>query len=290
MSDLPTSRRSGVELRQFAPQPGTDGWRMPAPALYRRLRDALAGDHFVLYCQPIVELESGRVSQHEVLLRLLEDNHHLGPEYFLAAAERFGMVREIDRMVVAESIAVLAAGGAGTLNVNLSGASLGDEGLLRLIEDELAAAGVDPARLVIEVTETAAINDIGAAIGFADRLHALGCKLALDDFGVGFGSLYYLKHLPLDYLKIDGEFIRNLIASPRDRAMVAGMVTMAQNLGLRTVAEFVPDHATVVALRDLQVDCGQGYHLGEPKLAPEPRRTGPAAGGNGGGGNGAVLS
>jgi EAL domain-containing protein (putative c-di-GMP-specific phosphodiesterase class I) len=279
MRELPTSREPGAVPPR--PGPGVDVWRHPSPAMDRRLREALAGDHFVLYCQPIVELETGKVSQQEILLRLLENNHHVGPEFFLAAAERFGMVREIDRMVVADAISILESGGAGTLDVNLSGASLGDPELLKLIDRELKSTGVDPQRLVIEVTETAAIADMGAAIDFAKELHRLGCKLALDDFGVGFGSLYYLKHLPLDYLKIDGEFVRNLTSSARDRAMVAGMVTMAHNLGLRTVAEFVADVETVEMLRDLEVDYGQGYHFGEPQLAPEVRRHSPPSSSNG---------
>lgn len=269
MSGPSTSTGSNPLSGRGQPGPGTDGWRMPSPAIDRRLREALDGDEFVLYVQPIVELATGTVSQHEVLLRLLEDNHHVAPEFFLAAAERFGMVREIDRMVVADAISILESGGAGILDVNLSGTSIGDEQLLRLIENELSRSGVDPSRLVFEVTETAAIGDMGAAIDFAKSLSALGCLLALDDFGVGFGSLYYLKHLPLDYVKIDGEFIRDLTSSDRDRAMVAGIVSIAQDLGLRSVAEFVSDQDTVELLQELGVDCGQGYFLGEPQPAPE---------------------
>ena len=245
---------------------------MPSPAMDRRLRDALAGDHFVLYVQPIVELESGKVHQHEVLLRLLEGNHHVAPEFFLAAAERFGMVREIDRMVVSDAISILESGGAGTLDVNLSGTSIGDDELLRLIERELGRSGVDPSRLVLEVTETAAIGNMAAAIEFAEAVKSFGCRLALDDFGVGFGSLYYLKHLPFDYVKIDGEFIRDLTTSERDRAMVKGIVSIARDLGLKSVAEFVSDADTVEVLRELGVDCGQGFFLGEPQLAPEVRK------------------
>jgi EAL domain-containing protein (putative c-di-GMP-specific phosphodiesterase class I) len=244
---------------------------MPSPSMDRRLREALAGDQFVLYCQPIVELATGRVCQHEILLRLLEGAHHVGPGYFLAAAERFGMVQEIDRMVVSDAISILEAGGAGTLDVNLSGSSLGDPELLRLIDAELSRSGVDPERLVIEVTETAAIGNMAAAIEFAVAVKSLGCRLALDDFGVGFGSLYYLKHLPFDYLKIDGEFIRDLTSSQRDRSMVEGIVSLAQGLGITTIAEFVGDESTVSQLREIGVDCGQGYHLGEPVLAPAVR-------------------
>ncbi len=257
--------------------PGSEGWRVPSPALDRRLREALDGDEFVLYMQPIVELATGTVSQHEVLLRLLDGDHHVAPKFFLAAAERFGMVREIDRMVVADAISILESGGAGTVDVNLSGTSIGDEKLLRLVEGELKRSGVDPDRLVFEVTETAAIGNMGAAIDFARSLKALGCRLALDDFGVGFGSLYYLKHLPFDFVKIDGEFIRDLTSSERDRAMVDGIVSIARNLGLRSIAEFVPDQATVEILRELGVDGGQGYFLGEPRLAPEVREPHPPA-------------
>jgi EAL domain-containing protein (putative c-di-GMP-specific phosphodiesterase class I) len=245
---------------------------MPSPEIDERLHEALAADRFVLYFQPIVDLRSNSVCQHEILLRLVEGTQHVAPDLFLAAAERFGIVREIDRMVVADAISILESGGAEVLDVNLSGSSLGDPGLLLAIETELERSGIDPGRLVIEVTETAAIHDMGAAIEFAEKVRSLGCLLALDDFGVGFGSLYYLKHLPLDFLKIDGEFVRNLTSSRRDRAMVEGMVAMAQALELRTVAEFVPDEETVELLRVLEVDCGQGYHLGEPELAPEATR------------------
>jgi EAL domain-containing protein (putative c-di-GMP-specific phosphodiesterase class I) len=255
--------------------------RMPSPSMDRRLREALDEDHFILYSQPIVELESRRVCQHEVLLRLLEGSHHIGPGFFLEAAERFGMVREIDQMVVADTFAILESGGAGTLDVNLSGSSLGDPDLLELIATELQMSGIDPSRIVFEVTETAAITDMSAAIAFAREVRALGCRLALDDFGVGFGSLYYLKHLPFDFVKIDGEFIRELTSSDRDRAMVSGIVTMAKGLGLTTIAEFVGDDETIELLLELGVDYGQGYHLGKPSLAPEARRRRPPAAGNG---------
>jgi EAL domain-containing protein (putative c-di-GMP-specific phosphodiesterase class I) len=122
-----------------------------------------------------------------------------------------------------------------------------------------------------------------AAIRFANRLHDIGCQLALDDFGVGFGSLYWLKHLPFDYVKIDGEFVRDLTTSERDRAMVAGVVSMARALGLTTVAEFVSDDSTVEALIELGVNYGQGYHLGMPTLAPAARSPAPGSGANGSG-------
>jgi EAL domain-containing protein (putative c-di-GMP-specific phosphodiesterase class I) len=231
----------------------------------KALRAELAG--FVLYCQPIVQLDTGDIDQHEVLLRLLKGTRHVGPTYFLAAAERYGMAQEIDRVVISEAIAMLENDTSGTLDVNLSGSSIGDTELLRLIEAELSRSSIEPSRLVVEVTETAAIGSMASAIEFSETVKSFGCGLALDDFGVGFGSLYYLKHLPFDYVKIDGEFIRDLINSPRDRAMVAGIVSLAGGLGMTTIAEFVGDAPTVEVLRELGVDCGQGYHLGEPAPA-----------------------
>lgn len=245
---------------------------MTEPKTDERPSEGQAEERFVLYAQPIIELASATVSQHEVLLRLHEGGHYVGPESFLAAAVRFGTVREIDRMVVSDTISILEQGGAETLDVNLSGASFGDEELLQLIKRNLERSGVDPSRLVIEVTETAAVNDMGAAIAFAEELHDLGCKLALDDFGVGFGSLYYLKHLPLDYLKIDGEFVRDLTSSERDQAMVRGIAAIARELGLCTIAEFVSDDETVEMLREFGIERGQGFHLGEPALLPDLRR------------------
>lgn len=237
-----------------------------------RLREALAEGSFVLYRQPIVDLATRQTSRHEVLLRLLEDGRHLDPEHFLPAAERLGIAIAIDRMVVDKSIAILEAtdaGDAAALHMNISGSSLGDPELLSLIESELGRSGVDPARLVIEVTETAAVDDIPAAIEFAESLRGLGCALALDDFGVGFGSLHYLKHLPLDFVKIDGEFVRELTTNPRDRAIVEAIVVLAHGLGLKTIAEFVSDDETIELLAALGVDYGQGYHLGEPAFEPD---------------------
>jgi EAL domain-containing protein (putative c-di-GMP-specific phosphodiesterase class I) len=228
----------------------------------KALRAEFAG--FVLYCQPIVQLDTGDIDQHEVLLRLLKGTRHVRPTSFLAAAERHGMAQEIDRVVISEAISMLENDTSGTLDVNLSGSSIGDSGLLQLIEAELSRSSIEPSRLVVEVTETAAIGSMTSAIEFSETVKSFGCGLALDDFGVGFGSLYYLKHLPFDYVKIDGEFIRDLINSPRDRAVVEGIVSLARGLGMTTIAEFVGDAPTVEVLRELGVDCGQGYHLGEP--------------------------
>ncbi|MEY2515593.1 MAG: hypothetical protein QOJ89_2951, partial [bacterium] len=175
-----------------------------------RVRAALDDDHFVLHAQPIRDLRSGEVTQHELLLRMCGDDGELiAPGKFLPLAERLGLAPEIDRWVASRAIELLASdpGGHVALEVNLFGPSMNDTALLHLIEAEIAHAHVDPRRLIFEITETAAVANIPLARRFAERLMQLGCRFALDDFGSGFGSFYYLKHLPFDYLKIDGEFV-----------------------------------------------------------------------------------
>jgi EAL domain-containing protein (putative c-di-GMP-specific phosphodiesterase class I) len=151
----------------------------------------------------------------------------------------------------------------------VSGHSIGDTALLSEVEQALASADIDPAGLVFEVTETAAIANMDAALAFADRLARLGCRFALDDFGSGFASFYYLKHLPLDYVKIDGDFVRAMASSRVDEEIVTAMVGVARALGHGTIAEFVEDEPTLELLRRLGVDYAQGYHVGMPFPAAE---------------------
>jgi EAL domain-containing protein (putative c-di-GMP-specific phosphodiesterase class I) len=223
----------------------------------------------VLQTQPILDLQTGEVSQHELLLRMRGDDGELiPPGAFLPSAERHDLIQAIDRWVVRAAIALISeherAGDALRLEVNLSGKSIGDRELTTLIERELAETPINPASLIFEVTETAAIANMDAAREFADRLAQLGCCLALDDFGTGFGSLYYLKHLPVTYLKIDGEFIKGMADNETDQLMVQAMVKIAQGLGKATIAEFVGDAATQQLLREYGVDYAQGYHVGRP--------------------------
>jgi EAL domain-containing protein (putative c-di-GMP-specific phosphodiesterase class I) len=190
------------------------------------------------------------------------------PGSFLYIAERLDMVQEIDRWVVKSAIAMLEEherrGHPLTLEVNLSGRSIGDPKLLELIVDELARTRVAPESLIFEVTETTAVANMSAARNFNDRLSELGCRFALDDFGAGFGSFYYLKHLPFDFLKIDGEFVRNCRVSQTDRLLIRAVVEIARGLKKKTVAEIVGDDETVQLLTELGVDYGQGFHLGRP--------------------------
>jgi EAL domain-containing protein (putative c-di-GMP-specific phosphodiesterase class I) len=158
------------------------------------------------------------------------------------------------------------------LHVNLSGKSIGDSGVAALTEEAIEAAGIDPACLIFELTETAAIANIEEARGFAHRLRARGCRFALDDFGAGFGSFYYLKTLPFDYFKIDGDFIRDVVSSPMDQLVVDAIVGIARGMGKKTIAEFVGDDATARLLEKSGVDFAQGYHIGKPRPVSEVLR------------------
>ncbi len=239
-----------------------------------RVRRAVKDGLFELYCQPIVDLASDSISQWELLLRLPGDGGELIlPAQFLYTAERSGLILDIDRWVLSEAMRLISeqrdAGHEVRLEVNLSGRSVGDTKLLSLIEQELQERAIDPASLVLEVTETAAIANMDRARGFATRLRALGCGFALDDFGAGFGSFYYLKHIPFDYVKIDGEFIHNLPASSTDQLILDSIVQMSKGLGKHTIAEFVGDSETVEVLKAHGVDYAQGYHLGRPRPVAE---------------------
>jgi EAL domain-containing protein (putative c-di-GMP-specific phosphodiesterase class I) len=237
-----------------------------------RLRRALAEDLFVLHFQPIVSLADGGVSHHEALVRLADEpgGRLVAPGRFLPAAERYGLIREIDRMVL-DKVAALLASDAGPqaprIAMNVSAVSVSEGGMLGHLERRLALHGVEPERLVIEVTETAAISDMATAKAFCTGVQALGCAVALDDFGAGFGSFQYLKHLPFSYLKIDGDFIRALTRSRTDQLVVKALVGVVAGLGRETIAEFVEDEATMSMLRSFGVDYAQGYEVGRPQPA-----------------------
>jgi diguanylate cyclase (GGDEF)-like protein/PAS domain S-box-containing protein len=239
-----------------------------------RVRGALENDRFELFQQPILELAPDEVTRHELLLRMRDDEGALiGPSTFLYIAEQFGQIHAIDRWVCGEAIALLAerqaAGDDICLEVNLSGASITDQELTESLEGMVRDSGIDGSRLIFEVTETAAIVNLDKARDFAARMAELGCSFALDDFGSGFGSFYYLKHLPFDYLKIDGDFIEKLPDSAADRLTVEAIVRIATGLGKRTIAEFVGDETTVELLREFGVDFAQGYHIGRPVPAAD---------------------
>jgi diguanylate cyclase (GGDEF)-like protein/PAS domain S-box-containing protein len=241
-----------------------------------RIREAIQEEQFVIFWQPIVDLETMGTSQYEILLRLpgMDDRQPLPPSSFLYVAERFGLIMAIDGWVVRKAVALIAAhsraGQKLVLHVNLSAKSICHPDFIGIVEQALEERQIDPACLVFEITETAAIANMEQAKVFSDRLRGRGCRLALDDFGAGFASFYYLKNFPFDFLKIDGEFIRGLSANAVDQLVVRAIVGIARGLGKKTVAEFVGDEATARLLRDSGVDYAQGYYMGVPRQVSIP--------------------
>jgi PAS domain S-box-containing protein len=234
-----------------------------------RIRDALDEDRMVLYSQPIVALGGGQGSE-ELLLRMVDRaGAIILPGSFLPVAEKYGLIAEIDRWVTIQATRLAATGRR--VEANLSAASIGTLDLLPLLARQLDDTGADPANLIFEITETTLMADIDAGTAFALGVADLGCRLALDDFGTGFGSFTYLKKLPMNYLKIDIEFIRDLATNPANLHVVRAIVGLARAFGLETIAEGVQDEATMTLLRHEGVDFAQGFHLGRP--APiTPRR------------------
>jgi diguanylate cyclase (GGDEF)-like protein len=254
----------------FSPSEGRRARATARLTWAERIRDALdRDDGFVLHMQPILDLADDRISHGELLLRMRDEYGNLiAPSAFLPAAERFGLIHAIDRWVVRRAIEMIAEGREAAtrpVSVNLSADSVvGDPHLLDMIETELSEFSVDPSMLIFEVTETAAIANMPEATAFARRVNDLGASLALDDFGTGFGSFYYLKHLPVRYVKLDGEFIQNLPRSDVDAHMVNAIVGIARGLGIKTVAESVSDEETIRVLRRHGVDYAQGFYVGRP--------------------------
>jgi diguanylate cyclase (GGDEF)-like protein/PAS domain S-box-containing protein len=245
-----------------------------------RIRDALVRDRLVLYQQPIVDLRTGKVNRHELLLRIADENGEMLPAgRFIQTAEQYGMVQELDRWVVGQAIELLdrietEGNGNGRnhvgLHVNLSGSSITDASVLEYIERSFDTSDAFPGAITFEITETAAVRNFETAAAFADRLSEFGSQIAIDDYGVGFGPFYYLKHLPFDLIKIDGDFIRDLPRNDADQLTVRAIVDIARGLGKQTIAEAVEEPTTVELLRDLGVDMAQGFHLGKPIAITEP--------------------
>jgi diguanylate cyclase (GGDEF)-like protein/PAS domain S-box-containing protein len=230
-----------------------------------RIELAFAEDRFALLAQPILDLHTGEVRQHELLVRMLDDHDDLiPPAAFLSIAERFRLISRLDEWVAGRAIELIEQRPELQLEVNISGRSLGDPKLLQAIDDRLRTSSIDPSRLIFEVTETAAVANITHAQAFARQLRDRGCRFALDDFGAGFGSFYYLKHLPFDYVKIDGEFVQHATSGHIDQLVIKAVVRIAQGLSKETIAEFVTDEKTKRMVKRLGVDYAQGYHIGKP--------------------------
>ena len=226
---------------------------------------ALAQNRFVLHGQPIVNLSAMQPTRVELLIRMrkVRDGEELvAPAAFLPAAERFGLIHVIDEWVVDQAIELAAVGHR--VAVNVSAKTVSDPRQIDRIEQAIVAAGAPPQNLVFEITETAVADNLDAARTFAKRLRELGCQFALDDFGVGHGSFTYLRQLHVDYLKIDIQFVRNLLRNEEDRQVVQAIIGVARQFRIETIAEGVEDQATMDELRRMGVDYAQGFWIGRP--------------------------
>ena len=239
-----------------------------ATAFAQYLEAALATDTFCLLSQPILDLRSGLVSGHELLLRLREGNRLIDPSGFLPIAERLGLLPKIDLWVVERAAQLARAWGQG-IHVNLSAQTLHDAQALRTLETIFEQQATPAGKVVLELTETVAIADFVWMREQLQRLRNYGCLLAIDDFGVGYSSLYQLRSFPVDFLKIDGSFTVDLLNDPVDRSIVHAIVELARALGAETIAEWVEHESLLDQLRTLGVDYAQGYAIGRPQLVEE---------------------
>ncbi len=238
-----------------------------------RISNALDKGLFRLHFQGVYRADDGALSHLEALVRMADESQPdalIMPAHFILLAEKSGRILDIDRWVIREVLRRLATNPAiPPIAVNVSGRSLTEPALPQFIGDELRTAGVDPHRFIVEITETAAVSDLHDAQRMIEALRQLGCGVCLDDFGVGFASFAYLKHLHVDTIKIDGVFIRNLADDAANQVFVQAMVSVALGLGKSVLAEYVEDGRTLALLRQFGVDLVQGYHLDRP-IADHP--------------------
>jgi diguanylate cyclase (GGDEF)-like protein len=238
-----------------------------------RIKEALREDRLVLCYQPVVRLVDGVTEHFEALVRMTDpaSQELILPGAFLPAAQQFGLMPQIDSRVVDRVLDVLRVRPDAQVFVNLSGASVGHETFLGEMEERIRTSGIRPGQLCFEITETTAVRELDAARMWMRRLMDIGCRFALDDFGIGFSSFSYLQSLPADFVKIDGSFTRGLAGSAANRALVTAIDTVAHTLGKQTIGEAVESLEDAELLCGLGVEYGQGWALGRPDLRlPEP--------------------
>lgn len=236
-----------------------------------RINQALDGNRFCLYAQEIFPLDKSESKHFELLIRMLDEKGKIVPPgRFLPAAERYNLIEKLDAWVVLHACTFISRHASDLADVslftiNLSGPSLTNNAFLEHIIQVFKHSGVAPSKICFEVTETVAISNLDSAVSFIKTLRDLGFRFALDDFGSGISSFGYLKNLPVDYLKIDGMFVKGIAHDPIDYAMVKSINEIGQIMGMQTIAEFVENDEIKVKLQELGVNYGQGYGLGKPK-------------------------
>ncbi len=239
-----------------------------------KIHDAFENHRFQLYRQLILPIQPHQSPPHyEVLIRMRDAAGELvSPMAFIPAAERYSLMPSIDRWVFRNAIRKIASEEDNNFiyNINLSGKSISDEGFLEFATQEIINSKISPNKICFEITETAAIIDLASAVAFMHELKALGCKFALDDFGSGLSSFCYLKNLPVDYVKIEGAFVKDMLGDEVDRVMVSSIVQISHVMGIETIAEFVESTEIKEALISMGVDYAQGYALAKPQLWFDP--------------------
>ncbi len=234
----------------------------------QRIDVALENDEFTLFYQPILNLANNKVSHYEALIRLRDGDSVIPPGAFIPHAEQTGQIIDIDRWVIHNSLKSLKEfhdeKRLVSISINLSGRVVDDPNIISYIKECIVQTQANPSNVIFEITETAAVADISAARSLMLEIAELGCKFSLDDFGVGFSSFYYLKQLPVDYVKIDGTFIKNLTTDSADQVFVKALRDVASGMNKHTIAEFVEDHDTLMLLKSYGINYAQGYHVGKP--------------------------
>jgi len=236
-----------------------------------RINAALEEGRFELYRMQIKALQRPETGTHyELLLRLRDESGRIvSPNDFIAAAERYGITPNIDRWVLENTLRWLVSEAderekLAMCSINLSGQSLGDDKFLPFVIDQFHRSGLDASKICFEITETAAVASFSQANRFIRALKELGCRFALDDFGTGLSSFGYLKHFPVDFLKIDGSFVREILRDPIDREMVRSINEIGHLTGKQTIAEFAENPEIIQMLTSLGVDYAQGFGVGAP--------------------------
>ncbi len=235
------------------------------------IEQALMQNHFILFYQPILDIEKNKISHYECLIRMRnEDGGLIMPDEFISIAEELGIINKIDRWVIKAAInkhiELKQQGKHYKMSINLSGLSFNCTSIFETIAEQLNNDEVSPEQIMFEITETSAVSNFLAAQSLIQKIKNLGCTLALDDFGVGFSSFYYLKHLPVDYVKIDGVFIRQVDKNNEDKIFVKALTEVSQALGKKVIAEFVENETILEILKDFGIEYAQGYFIGKPEL------------------------
>ena len=268
------AKASGRNRLEFYSMSAREAEKMVADVGWMaKLRESIDNDLFMLRYQPIVQISSGQITHHEVLLRMQGENGKaIAPDAFLPAAVRFGLMAEIDSWVVTHAIAALAEYRKKhrglRFSINLSANAFETEDLAEIVQVNLEKHGVPANAIIIEITESLAVRHLSYVEQQMAALRRLGCELALDDFGTGYSSFGYLQRLPMDYIKIDGCFIRDLVKNPVDQKMVRLIGEIAMEAGMKTIAEYVKDGPALALLGELGIDFAQGYYIGRPEAAP----------------------